>query len=312
METVGSCRDIMLGLGEIATAKKGPLLILLSYVIWGALPMFWKLLQGVEPFYLLASRIVWSMVFLGILILATGRGKMLRQTLTDRRQMGKLLLSGLFITANWGVFVILVNTNRILENSLGNYMVPLFSIVLGFAIFRERLDRLQWAAVALAAIGVAIVVAGFGRVPWLAIVAGVTFPAYSAVKKSVECDGIVSVFCETMWMLIPALAYIIRAEWIGRGVLAAPDPLTLALLPLTGVATSVPLWIFSRGIGCGTPMTVAGMIMFVSPTMNFVEGLLVYHEVFDPTYGILFGFVWTGVILFFISSIRHHRRFFAE
>ena len=158
------------------TAKKGPLLIFLSYVIWGLLPMFWKLLQQVDPLYLLASRIVWSMVFLGILILLTGRGKMLRATLADRRQMGRLLLSGLFITANWGVFVVLVNTNRILENSLGNYMVPLFSIVLGFCLFRERLDRLQWGAVALAATGVAVVVVQFGRVPWLALVGGGQLP----------------------------------------------------------------------------------------------------------------------------------------
>ena len=113
-------------------------------------------------------------------------------------------------------------------------------------------------------------------------------------------------------MLVPALLCLVHAEGTGRGVLDWAGPLTLALLPLTGVATSVPLWIFSRGIGCGTPMTVAGMIMFVSPTMNFVEGLLVYHEAFDPTYGVLFGFVWTGVVLFFISSVRHHRRFFAE
>ena len=285
---------------------------MLSYLIWGALPIFWKLLQAVEPLYLLASRVVWSMVFLGLLILLTGRAGMLRETLRDRREMGRLLLASLFITANWGVFVVLVNTNRILENSLGNYMVPLFSIVLGFAIFRERLDRLQWGAVALAAAGVAIAVARFGRVPWLGLAAAVTFPAYSAVKKSVRCDGIVSVFCETLWMAVPALACLLWAEIRGAGVLGTADGWTLALLPLSGVATSVPLWVFSLGILCGTPMTVAGMIMFLSPTMNFLEGLLLYHEPFDPAYGVLFGFVWTGILLFFISTVRHHQKFFAR
>ena len=296
----------------MGTEKKGPLLVLLSYVIWGALPMFWKLLQGVEPFYLLASRIVWSMVFLGVLIALTGRGGMLREVLRSRHQMGRLLLSGLFITANWGVFVILVNSNRILENSLGNYMVPLFSIVLGFCIFRERLEPLQWGAVALAAVGVVIVVAHYHRVPWLALIAGITFPAYSAVKKSVHCDGIVSVFCETLWMLVPALGYLIWAESQGRGAIGNLSGWELLLLPLSGVATSVPLWIFSKGMNYGTPMTVAGMIMFVSPTMQFVEGLLIYREAFDPVYGVLFGFVWTGIILFFICTIRQHRRFFAH
>jgi len=294
------------------TTKKGPLLVVFSYLIWGALPIFWKLLQDVAPLYLLASRVVWSMVFLGLFILLTGRTGQLKDTMRDKKEMGKLFASGIVITINWSVLVIQVTTNHILDNSLGNYMVPLFSIVIGFFFFRERLDKLQWAAVAFATIGVIIVLVQYGTIPWLVLLAATTFPTYSAIKKTVNCDGIVSVFCETLWMLIPALGVMCWYECSGNSVTAALQGWELLLLPLSGVATSVPLWIFALGMRYGTPMTMTGMIMFISPTMIFIEGLVLYHEVFDPVYGILFGFVWTGVVLFFISSIRQHRRLMAQ
>lgn len=288
--------------------KKGPLLVLLSYVIWGVLPVFWKLLQGLPPLYLLASRIFWSAVFLGVLILFTGRARQLKDTLKDHKEMGRLLCSGVLITLNWAVLVIQVVTNHILENSLCNYMVPLFSVVFGFVWFREKLDKLQWIAVAVASAGVAVVLLQYGRVPWLALLGAVTFPLYSVVKKTVKSDGIVSVFCETLWMLPAALPILLWYELSGHGAQTALPGWQLLLLPMAGVATSLPLWLFSLGMRYGTPLTMTGMIMFVSPTMQFVEGLWVYHEQFDPAYVVLFGFVWTGVAVFFASTIRQHRR----
>jgi len=285
--------------------------VILSYIIWGLVPVFWKFLKAVDPLYLVASRVLWSMVFLGVIIVLTGRRTMLCQTMRDKKEMRLLLASGVVITLNWSVLVIQVCFDRVLENSLGNYMVPLFSILAGFLFFRERLDKLQWAAVTLAVIGVAIVFFRYGSVPWLVLLAAVTFPTYSALKKKVHCDGVVSVFCETLWMAMPALGVLGWYEVSGNSVTQVLGGWELLLLPLSGVVTSVPLWIFAEGMS-DTPMTMAGMIMFISPTMIFLEGLLLYHEVFDPAYGILFGFVWTGVVLFFISSIRKHRQLTAE
>ncbi len=286
--------------------------MVVSYLIWGSLPIFWKLLQSVMPLYLLASRIVWSMVFLGVIILLTGRLQQLKDTLRDKKEMGKLLLSGILITLNWSVLVIQVVTNRMLENSLTNYMVPLFSIVMGYFVFQEKLDKLQWGAVALATVGVAIVLVRYGQVPWLALLGAVTFPMYSGIKKTVKSDGVVSVFCETLWFCIPALVIVLWYELGGNSVTAVLGGAELLFLPLAGVATSMPLWLYALGLKLGTPMTMTGMIMFISPTMIFFEGLLVYHETFDLVYGILFGFVWTGVVLFFISNLRQHRRLMAQ
>jgi len=286
--------------------------VVISYLIWGSLPIFWKLLQGVMPLYLLASRIVWSMVFLGLIILLTGRAQQLKDTLRNKKEMGKLFLSGVLITLNWSVLVIQVVTNRMLENSLTNYMVPLFSIVMGYFVFKEKLDKLQWASVALAAIGVAIVLVRYGQVPWLALLGAVTFPMYSGIKKTVRSDGVVSVFCETLWFSLPALAIVMWYEFGGNSVTQVLTGGELLLLPLSGVATSLPLWLYALGLKLGTPMTMTGMIMFISPTMIFFEGLLVYHETFDLVYGILFAFVWTGVVLFFISNLRQHRKAMAQ
>ena len=285
--------------------------MVVSYLIWGSLPIFWKMLQSVMPLYLLSSRIVWSMVFLGVIILLTGRMQQLKDTLRDKKEMGKLLLSGTLITLNWSVLVIQVVTNRMLENSLTNYMVPIFSIVMGYFVFKEKLDKLQWASVALVSIGVAIVLIRYGQVPWLALLGAVTFPMYSGIKKTLKCDGVVSVFCETLWFCVPALAIVLWYELGGNSVTQVLSGAELLLLPLSGVATSMPLWLYALGLRLGTPMTMTGMIMFLSPTMIFFEGLLVYHETFDPIYAILFGFVWTGVVLFFISNLRQHRKLMA-
>ena len=286
--------------------------MVVSYLIWGSLPIFWKMLQKVMPLYLLSSRIVWSMVFLGLIILLTGRKQQLKSTLRDKKEMGKLLASGTLITLNWSVLVIQVVTNRMLENSLTNYMVPIFSIVMGYFVFRERLDKLQWASVVLVSIGVAIVLIRYGQVPWLALLGAVTFPMYSGIKKTVKCDGVVSVFCETLWFCIPALGIVLWYELGGNSVMQVLRGAELLLLPMAGVATSMPLWLYALGLKLGTPMTMTGMIMFISPTMIFFEGLFVYHETFDPVYAILFGFVWTGVVLFFISNFKRHRGLMAQ
>lgn len=280
--------------------------VLGCYVLWGLLPVFWKLLAGVNSAYVLAQRIVFSCLFCFAVILIKKNGGELKNILRDKKQRRLYLACGLLISANWGVYILTVATGRILEASLAYYMNPLFSILIGALIFKERLSGVQWLSVALAFVGVMYSVVLYGSVPYLAIIIGLTFALYGAIKKGIKAESEVSICMETVSVLPLALIFIVYAQLSDFTTFASLSVKEMLLLVLTGAITSVPLMLFASGIK-RTSITVSGILMYINPTLQLLLGVFVYNEEFTKANAVTFAFVWLAVILFVGDGLRHKR-----
>ncbi|MDY2909790.1 MAG: EamA family transporter RarD [Oscillospiraceae bacterium] len=280
--------------------------VLGGYVLWGLLPVFWKLLAGVNSAYVLAQRIVFSCLFCFAVILIKKNGGELKNILRDKKQRRLYLACGLLISANWGVYILTVATGRILEASLAYYMNPLFSILIGALIFKERLSGVQWLSVALAFVGVMYSVVLYGSVPYLAIIIGLTFALYGAIKKGIKAESEVSICMETVSVLPLALIFIVYAQLSGFTTFASLSVKEMLLLVLTGAITSVPLMLFASGIK-RTSITVSGILMYINPTLQLLLGVFMYNEEFTKANAVTFAFVWLAVILFVGDGLRHKR-----
>lgn len=288
------------------TVNKDTFNVLGGYVLWGLLPVFWKLLAGVNSAYVLAQRIVFSCLFCFAVILIKKNGGELKNILRDKKQRRLYLACGLLISANWGVYILTVATGRILEASLAYYMNPLFSILIGALIFKERLSGVQWLSVALAFVGVMYSVVLYGSVPYLAIIIGLTFALYGAIKKGIKAESEVSICMETVSVLPLALIFIVYAQLSGFTTFASLSLKEMLLLVLTGAITSVPLMLFASGIK-RTSITVSGILMYINPTLQLLLGVFVYNEEFTKANAVTFAFVWLAVILFVGDGLRHKR-----
>lgn len=289
------------------TRNRGPLCVLGCYVIWGVLPIFWHMLAAVDALYVLSARIVASVAFLLVLLAARRRLGTVVEACRDRGQMVRMMLSGVFICINWGVYIWAVNGGHALDASLAYYMNPILAVVLGTAVFGERLSPLQWLSVAVTFAGIVVTVVGHGQFPWMALVIGGSFAVYGAVKKGVRAEAEVSVLVETLTLAPFALAYLLWAEARGTGAVGVLSGWQWLLLPLSGIATTVPLLFFARGIKT-TPMSLSGILMYVNPTLQFLVSVAVFREKFTAVYGVLFGFVWSGLALYLAAGFLRRRR----
>ena len=290
--------------------KRGPLYVLTCYILWGVLPVFWKLLAAVDSLYVLAGRIVWSLVFISA-ILAVRRGfGAVRAVLGDRRELGRLALAGIFVCVNWGSYIWAVNSGHMLDASLAYYMNPILAILLGTVVFRERLTGLQWLSVAVTFTGLVITILRYRQIPWVALIIGGSFAVYGAIKKGVHAESGVSVFFETLVLSPFALVFMAAAEVRGAGAVGVLHGWQW-LLPAAGVVTTVPLLFFAKGIK-STPMTLSGILMYINPTLQLLLSVLLYREAFTTTHAILFGFVWSGLALYLLSSLLRERKYKKE
>lgn len=289
------------------TRNRGPLCVLGCYVIWGVLPIFWHMLAAVDALYVLSARIMASVAFLLVLLAARRRLGTVAEACRDRGALVRMMLSGVFICINWGVYIWAVNGGHALDASLAYYMNPILAVVLGTAVFGERLSPLQWLSVAVTFAGIVVTVVGHGQFPWMALVIGGSFAVYGAVKKGVRAEAEVSVLVETMTLAPFALAYLLWAEARGTGAVGVLSGWQWLLLPLSGIATTVPLLFFARGIKT-TPMSLSGILMYVNPTLQFLVSVAVFREKFTAAYGVLFGFVWSGLALYLAAGFLRRRR----
>lgn len=289
------------------TRNRGPLCVLGCYVIWGVLPIFWHMLAAVDALYVLSARIVASVAFLLVLLAARRRLGTVAEACRDRGALVRMMLSGVFICINWGVYIWAVNGGHALDASLAYYMNPILAVVLGTAVFGERLSPLQWLSVAVTFAGIVVTVVGHGQFPWMALVIGGSFAVYGAVKKGVRAEAEVSVLVETMTLAPFALAYLLWAEARGTGAVGVLSGWQWLLLPLSGIATTVPLLFFARGIKT-TPMSLSGILMYVNPTLQFLVSVAVFREKFTAAYGVLFGLVWSGLALYLAAGFLRRRR----
>lgn len=290
--------------------KRGPLYVLTCYILWGLLPIFWKLLGDLDSVYVLATRIVWSMILTGIVLLwRRDRLAGVRAVLRDRREWLLLAAAGCVITVNWGVYIWATAHGHLLDASLAYYMNPILAILLGTVVFREKLSGLQWLAVAVTFTGLVITVIRWKQVPWIALIIGGSFAVYGALKKKVRSDAAVSTFMETLTVAPLSLIVIFWMEARGTGAVGLLEGWRWLLLPASGVVTTVPLLFYAAGMKT-TPMTLSGILMYINPTMQLLLSVLLYQEEFTATHAILFGFVWTGLVLYLTAGAleRRHRK----
>lgn len=288
--------------------KKGAWAVLLSYVLWGVFPIYWKLLADVDSVYVLCCRIVFSLVVSLIVVPAYGKWGEAMRVLRDRRLRRRMLACGLFISFNWGAFIYCVASNRVLDASLAYYINPILAILMGFVVFRERLTAAQWTAVALAAAGVAAPMVMEGQFPLLAVLIGLSFAVYGAIKKKADVPGDVSTFLETLLVSPIALAVIVVMELRG-GPLSTGQVAgwRLILLPLAGAVTYLPLFLYSAGIRT-TSMSLSGILMYINPTLQLLCGVLLYDETMSPAMTVAFVCVWLATIVFVAGGEIARRR----
>lgn len=277
----------------------GSLLVLACYIMWGLIAAYWSMFSTIDPMAVLAFRIAWSMVFCLILIVLGKQTDVLKKVLKDKKQMLTLLAAGIVVSLNWGGYITAVMTGRVLDASLAYYMYPLFSIVMGSIVYGEKLRPLQWLAFALALIGVVVPMVAYGELPLFAIFIGVSFSIYGAIKKKVTAPGITSIFVETLWVTPIALAYLLFISDLSN-----ITSFQWWMLPTTGIATSVPLILFAMGMKT-TSLSLAGILMYINPTIQLLIGVFFYGEAFTKVHGIMFAFVWVGVALFLWDSLKY-------
>lgn len=281
-----------------------------AYLVWGVLPVYWKLLENVDSTEILAHRIVWSILFLSGIITVRRGWPRIRNL--SPRVVTRLLGAGLLLGVNWGTYIWAVNSGHIVESSLGYFINPLFNVVLGVVILRERLDPGQWVAVAIAAVGVGYMTARVGSLPWIALVLAGTFATYALLKKQLEGVGpIESLNVEISVLLIPALALLTVRGVSGAGAFLADGPKTTGLLALTGVVTAVPLMLFGAAAQ-RIKLSTVGILQYLAPSLQFLIGVFVYGE--EVTGDELIGFVlvWIALALFTAHGVVRSRRQTAE
>lgn len=286
--------------------NKSSFSVLGCYVLWGLLPIFWKLLANVDSGYVLAQRVVFSCIFCLAIILLKKNGSSVKNILKSKTERRRYFVCGILISINWGVYILTIAMGKILEASLAYYMNPLFSVVIGALIFKEKLSAAQWISVGLALVGVMISVIAYGNVPYLAIIIGLSFALYGAMKKTIKAESEVSICMETMSVLPLALAFIVYAQLSGYTTFSSLSNAEMLLLAASGAVTSIPLMLFAKGIR-KTSITTSGILMYINPTLQLLVGVLIYNEVFTKMNAITFAFVWAAVILFVLDSLRKHK-----
>jgi len=288
--------------------NRGAACVLGCYVMWGLLPIFWKQLSAVDSLYVLATRAIWAFIMTGIVLALRRDGFAgVRAVLKNKKERLQLTVSGWAICVNWGLYIWAVGHDRILDSSLATYLNPILAIALGAVVWREKLSRLRWLAVAIAAAGFLIATVRYGQVPWLALAISFSFTLYGAIKKSVGTDSVTATFFETLILMPFALALVAWMEFRGTGAVGILHGWQWLLLPASGLVTGLPLVMFSAGLKA-TPMTLAGILMYINPTLQLLVSVAVYHEAFTTTHAILFVFVWVGLALYLASGFLESRK----
>lgn len=278
-----------------------------AYVLWGILPIYWKLVSSVPAHEILAHRVIWSFVFMVMVLLVANRKEQflveLRYVTSEPKKLVGVITGALLITLNWFIYIWAVNDNRVIETSLGYYMNPLISILLGIVVLKEKLSLWQAVSVLLAAIGVFYMTFHFGSVPWTAILLAVTFGLYGLCKKMVGITAITGVTLETVMIVPFALGYLLYLDQQGMGWLSTNFTGTTACLMGTGVITAVPLLLFANGAN-RLSLTVLGIIQYLSPTIALMLGIFLFHEPFTTVHVISFTFIWLALLVFSISKTQ--------
>ena len=276
-----------------------------TYLIWGVLPLYWNLLARAEANEILAHRIIWSFVFMVVVLMVTKRWQSFKEDCRalwqDKKRGAILLLAAFTISLNWLTYIWAVNHGHVIDTSIGYYINPLMSVLFGIVFFRERISGLKKISLLLAAIGIVLMTYQLGKLPWVAVVLAVSFSVYGALKKQLHLNPFSSITLETLLMMPFAVPYIgmLMMSPANHFSLATPD-LALYLMG-TGVVTAVPLVLFSYGANL-LPLNVLGFFQYISPTIGLLLGIFFFHETFGMAQISALGFVWAAIVLFTVAE----------
>lgn len=284
---------------------KGIAAIVAACTIWGLSALYYKLLDHVPPLEVLAHRTIWSFVFFAGVLIVQRRLTVLRQALSNWKDVAIVAFAALMISCNWFVFISSIQTGHAIEASMGYYTFPLASVLMGAIFFRERLGPAQAAAVALAAIAVVVLAAGLGVAPWIPIIVAATFALYGVAKKWLTVGPVVSVTAEVMLLSPIAAVLLWQTHHAGTGHYGTDIPTSL-LLMFSGLLTGTPLILFSYAARRLTMATV-GLLQYINPSLQFLCATLIFREVFSVWHAIAFGLIWTALAIYTTALWRQDR-----
>lgn len=287
--------------------KQGIFFGLAAYVLWGILPVYWKALELVSPFEILSSRFMWSCVFVFLLIIFQKKWllftKEVKQVFSNVKTGAAMVAAGITISFNWGTFIWAVNNGHIVETSMGYYINPLVSILFAVVFLRERLDKMQFAAITCAFIGVGSMVYSFGKIPWVSLTLAFSFALYGLLKKILLVSALTSIMLETLLITPLALVYEYSLWQQGVSFYASGNLQVIMMLTGAGVVTAIPLLLFTAGARL-LPLKIIGFLQYISPTLTLLIGVFVYNEAFTASHLLAFGWIWAALLLFIVSQLR--------
>ncbi|HEV7205262.1 MAG TPA: EamA family transporter RarD [Jatrophihabitans sp.] len=291
---------------EAAERRRGLAFGTAAYFMWGMFPLYFPLLRPAGTVEILASRMAWSLVVV-IVLLQFGSGfRGVRAVLRDRRRFGTLTAAAVLISVNWGVYIYGVNSGHVVETSLGYFINPLFTIILGVVVLGERLRPAQWVAVGIGVVAVLVIAIDYGRPPWIALILAFSFGLYGFAKKQVGVGATDSLAIETGVLFVPAVVALIVVAAQGDLVFGTRLPTSL-LLAGSGLVTAVPLIFFAAGAS-RLPLSIMGLLQYLTPSLQFAVGVGIRHESTPAAELAGFVLVWIALAVLSVDGLRHQRR----
>jgi chloramphenicol-sensitive protein RarD len=278
-----------------------------AYLLWGVFPLFWPLLEPAGTLEILAQRMVWSLLVMLAVLAATGGFGGVRAVLRDRRRTVLLAVAAVLVSVNWGTYIYGTNSGHVVETSLGYFINPLFTILLGVVVLGERLRRAQWLAVAIGAVAVAVITIDYGRLPWIALTLAFSFGLYGFCKKRAAVGAVDSLAIETGVMVVPAAVTLAVLGAQGDLVFGTHGAGNAALIASTGVVTAIPLLLFAAAT-TRLPLSMLGLLQYLAPVLQFAMGVFVRHESVPFAEYVGFFLVWLALTVLIVDGLRAQRR----
>lgn len=294
-------------IAERGARRVGVIYAVLAYGAWGVVPLFWKHLESLDALEILAHRVFWSLVFVGVALFAAKRGTKALEALKSRKQMSYLVLSGALIAGNWGLFIWAVLQHRLLEASLGYFMNPLVNVVLGVALLGERLRRAQGIGVALGASGLLVMLIATSSPVWVALTLASSFAVYGYLRKVAPVESLVGLFVETLLISPAAIYVLVSRELAGTGLLARGEFTLLPWAIMAGPVTAVPLAMFAAAAR-RLPLSVLGFFQYLAPSLQFLLAVTAFGEKVEPARFAAFGLIWLALVVVTVDAAREKQR----
>jgi len=278
----------------------------LAFVMWGLFPLYFRQVAAVPPFEVVLHRSAWSLLFVIAVLAVMGRFGWMRELAAQPRRLGLSALSALLLSANWLLYVHAIQSGQVVEASLGYFINPIVNVLLGVLVLHERLNKAQWTAVLLAAAGVLWLTLLNGRLPWIALALALSFGTYGLIRKTASLGALEGLALETMLLAPVVLPALVWWTLRGNGAMARGDLTLDAWLVIGGPLTALPLLLFAAGAR-RLPLATVGLLQYLSPTIQLALGVWVFHEPFDRTRLLGFGFIWAALLLYSLDGWRRSR-----